>query len=55
MYELPQLTVSVTKAQAMLIAHVLATWTERNPSPQQLLSLSLVEDVFKGTYVVHRL
>ncbi len=55
MYELPQLTVSVTKAQAMLIAHVLATWTERNPSPQQLLSLSLVEDVFKGTNVAHRL
>ena len=45
-YELPNLTVNLTKPQLMLMMHIGATWCQSSPDPMQLPTVSLVEDTF---------
>ena len=46
-FELPHLTLNVTKPQCLLLAHLALTWQDKKPEPAKLHNLSLLTDIFR--------
>ncbi len=49
MYELPHVTLNLTRAQSLLVAHVVSTWQQAQPEPARFCGLSVMDDVFRPT------
>ena len=45
-YELPQFTLSVSKAGLMVVIELLSSWQQKNPRPSDIVANTLMEDVF---------
>ena len=51
-YELPQITLSLSKAGLMVVIEILSSWQQKNPRPSEIGANTLMEDVFpqEGKY-----
>lgn len=45
-YELPQISLSLSKAGLLVAMEILSSWQQKNPRPSDILANTLLEDVF---------
>ena len=47
-YELPQVSLSLTKANLLVLMEIISSWQQSNPKPADITTSTLLEDVFQN-------